>query len=182
LGGFATRVLALQKIHALLSPQPGTTNQPTNKQTNKQTNRLTETPPHNPPSQVVNPFTRRVITAMETGDMSVQPYIFFPLLPLAHIVNVSLPGQVGLRGRRPGLQRLRLRLRLRLRAAMHVRGRQRACPSRRLPVRSRPQCAPPPHPPHAAHLFNSTFAPFTNPLPHPRPLKTPPGAPHRPGL
>ncbi|GBF96590.1 hypothetical protein Rsub_09336 [Raphidocelis subcapitata] len=43
--------------------------------------------------KVVLAFTKRVITAMETGDMTVQPYMLFPLLPLAHVVNVSLPGQ-----------------------------------------------------------------------------------------
>jgi hypothetical protein len=38
-------------------------------------------------------FAKRVVSAMETGDMAVAPYITFPLLPLAHIVNVSRPGE-----------------------------------------------------------------------------------------
>ncbi|KAI8468383.1 MAG: hypothetical protein J3K34DRAFT_523009 [Monoraphidium minutum] len=43
--------------------------------------------------KVVLAFAKRVVSAMETGDMATEPFITFHLLPLAHIVNVSLPGQ-----------------------------------------------------------------------------------------
>jgi hypothetical protein len=42
---------------------------------------------------------------METGDMATEPFIVFHLLPLAHLVNVSLPGQA-----RPLAERSRLLL------------------------------------------------------------------------
>jgi hypothetical protein len=47
-----------------------------------------------PTPQIVLAFAKRVVSAMETGDMAKEPYITFPLLPLAHIVNVSMPGEV----------------------------------------------------------------------------------------
>jgi hypothetical protein len=43
---------------------------------------------------VVLAFAKRVVSAMETGDMASEPFITFHLLPLAHVVNVSLPGEV----------------------------------------------------------------------------------------
>jgi hypothetical protein len=46
------------------------------------------------PPQVVLAFAKRVVSAMEVGDMAKQPYMVFPLLPLAHVVNVSMPGEV----------------------------------------------------------------------------------------
>jgi len=49
----------------------------------------------NLPDQIVLAFAKRVVSAMELGDMAKEPFITFPLLPLAHVVNVSLPGQVG---------------------------------------------------------------------------------------
>ncbi|KIY98979.1 hypothetical protein MNEG_8986 [Monoraphidium neglectum] len=43
--------------------------------------------------KVVLAFAKRVVSAMETGDMASEPFITFHLLPLAHVVNVSLPGE-----------------------------------------------------------------------------------------
>jgi hypothetical protein len=50
-------------------------------------------------------FAKRVVAAMELGDMAKEPYMIFPLLPLAHLINVSLPGQVGPRARGLGGRR-----------------------------------------------------------------------------
>ena len=66
---------------------------------------IAATPPHthtnankhvfsrNPPPQVVLAFARRVVSCMELGDVTKNPYMVFPLLALAHVVNVSPPGQ-----------------------------------------------------------------------------------------
>jgi hypothetical protein len=85
-------LLELSKTLPFLEPStlPPPTHPPTHPHPTK--------PSNHPPQKVVLAFAKRVVSAMETGDMSKEPYITFPLLPLAHIVNVSLPGQVRGRG------------------------------------------------------------------------------------
>jgi len=44
--------------------------------------------------KLVIAFAKKVVAAMELGDMDNAPHMRFPLLALAHMTNVSLPGQV----------------------------------------------------------------------------------------
>ncbi len=55
--------------------------------------RTHQTPP-NPPTQVVIACAKKIVSAMELGDIDRAPSIRFPLMALSHVTNVSLPGQV----------------------------------------------------------------------------------------
>jgi hypothetical protein len=64
--------------------------------------------------QVILAFAKRVVTCLELGDVAKNPYMVFPLMALAHRVNVAHPGQVGggggargQGGSRQGLRELR---------------------------------------------------------------------------